>query len=194
MPRYALVLLLLLLSAFTRTSVGGLPANCATPTKKLKAMAKKLFDPTKAGEVFCPLRENPIEHLEKSFAHIAGQDSARVRTSATASASARPAIVPAFNVVPAFAENHPRCAGEKHQAGQGATSIPHCRAQRCWEVADCSRCCTRHDGEHERRHAAGPVVRGQVILRSIFRCCTAVSPLKSRLVAQCDQWALLCVT
>ena len=78
MPRYAL-LLVLLLSAFTRTSVGGLPANCATPRKKMQAMAKKFFDPTKAGEVFCPLRENPIEHLEASFAHIAGQETARVR-------------------------------------------------------------------------------------------------------------------
>ena len=78
MPRYTL-LLALLLSAFTRTSVGGLPANCATPAKKMKAMAKKFFDPTKAGEVFCPLRDNPIEHLEASFAHIAGQETARVR-------------------------------------------------------------------------------------------------------------------
>lgn len=122
MPRYAL-LLLLLLSAFTRTSVGGLPANCATPTKKLKAMAKKFYDPTKAGEVFCPLRENPIEHLEKSFANIAGQDSARVRTSATACrcptaqwhrALPDRLLLTALHAVLAFAENHPRCAGEKY--------------------------------------------------------------------------------
>ena len=78
MPRYALFLMLLL-STFTRTTVGGLPANCATPTKKMQAMAQKFFNPTKAGEVFCPLRENPIDHLEASFAYIAGQESARVR-------------------------------------------------------------------------------------------------------------------
>ena len=77
-PRQVL-LATVLLSVFTWTSVGGLPANCATPTKKVKAMAKRFFDPTKAGEVFCPLRKKPIEHLEASFAHIAGQESARVR-------------------------------------------------------------------------------------------------------------------
>ena len=90
MPRYAL-LLVLLLSAFTRTSVGGLPANCVTPTKKFKAMARKFFDPTKAGEVFCPLRKNPIEHLEASFANIAGQENARVRLSLSLSLSLSPA-------------------------------------------------------------------------------------------------------
>lgn len=78
MHRHALLVVVVLLSLFVRTSVGGLPASCVTPKKQLQALAKRFFDPTKAGEVFCPLRENPIEHLEESFAHIAGQESARV--------------------------------------------------------------------------------------------------------------------
>jgi len=74
-----LLLLLLILAALTCPSVGGLPSNCATPTKKLRALAMRMWDPTAAGKVFCPLRRDPIEHLEASFAHIAGQDNARVR-------------------------------------------------------------------------------------------------------------------
>ena len=67
----------------------GLPSNCITPAKRLRFYAKRvqdLWDPTDPGTAYCPLRRDPVPHLEQSFGQIAGQASALVRTPAYPSA------------------------------------------------------------------------------------------------------------
>lgn len=70
MGRLAVLLLL-------NSAVGELPPNCRTAKKQVQALWKRsVYGPRESERVYCPLRQDPIDHLQASFESIAGQANA----------------------------------------------------------------------------------------------------------------------
>ena len=56
-----------------------LPSSCKTIAKRVASMNP--FKTSTKGDIYCPLRNEPIAMLEREFENLAGQENALVRAS-----------------------------------------------------------------------------------------------------------------
>eukprot|EP01050_Picozoa_sp_SAG11_P022795 SAG11_NODE_4404_length_1910_cov_1.432358_1_plen_70_part_00 len=55
-----------------------LPESCSTMTKHMQAAAR-VFSKKSLGEIYCPLRKDPLAFLHREYEKMAGQSDALVR-------------------------------------------------------------------------------------------------------------------